>query len=130
MNVDRPGPQGHENIFKKVDFLLLQLVRTPLSRASGRRRRAVRYIVTLGRRILCLGLDGDFHVCTRFEADFLTLFIRERVVDAYFPIQMIRALNGYLSFFWFTWEWGLDNFFNRPRHDGTWFFAHNPPHEQ
>jgi len=73
---------------------------------------------------LCLSLDGDFHVRTRFEAYFRTLFIRQGVFDAYFSIQMIPAFNGYLRFFWLAWKWGLYDLLNRPRQDGTGFFAH------
>jgi len=46
----------------------------------------VRFITGFGRGFVCLGRDGDFHVRTGFEADLLTLFIRQRVVDAYFSI--------------------------------------------
>ena len=70
-----------------------------LSRPGGGRRRGVRFITTLGRCSVCLSRDGDFHVRTGFEADLLALFIRQRVVDAYFSIKMIPAFNGYLCFF-------------------------------
>ena len=46
----------------------------------------MRFITGFGRGFVCLGRDGDFHVRTGFEADLLTLFIRQRVVDAYFSI--------------------------------------------
>jgi hypothetical protein len=47
----------------------------------------VRFITVFGRGFVCLGCDGDFHGRTGFEADLLTLFIRQRVVDAYFDIN-------------------------------------------
>jgi hypothetical protein len=86
----------------------------------------VRFSTALGHCSVCLSRDGDFDVRTGLEAYLLTLFIRQRVVDAYFSIQMIPAFNGYLCFFWLAWKWGLNDLLNRPRQDGTWFFAHYP----
>jgi hypothetical protein len=71
-----------------------------------------------------LGFDGDLHLRTRFEAYLVAVFVRQSVVNSYFPIQMIRSFHGDLCFLRFTRKWGLDDFFNRSRQNGTRLFAH------
>ncbi len=95
------------------------------SLAVARRGGGGRFIATILKRCsLGLSLDGDFYVRTSFEAYFLTVVIRQGIVNAYFSIQMIPAFNRYLCLFWFAWKWGLDNFVDRTRQDGIRFCAH------
>jgi hypothetical protein len=58
------------------------------------RRGGMRFSITLGRCSLGLSLDGDFHVRACLKAYFLTLVIRQGIVDAYFSRRLQFTVPG------------------------------------
>src|SRR5216684_393049 len=101
---------------------LFSFVRRVLASLAGR---ALVFFVAFYNRIRRVGFDRDFHLGARFETYLDSIFIRERVLDSYLPIQMIGGLHDDLRFFRLTWQWRFDDLVDSSRKDGIWFFGHN-----
>jgi hypothetical protein len=78
--------------------------------------------ITVDSCVLSIGFNDYLYVRTPLESYLAAVFIRQRVVDPYFAIQMIPPFHGDLCFFWLIRKWGLDYSFDLSRQDSTRFF--------
>lgn len=72
-------------------------------------------------RVLGIGFHRDFHWGALFELYLIAVLVLQGVLDTDLSIQVIRVLDGDLSFFRFLREGGRDDFFDRSRLGGFWF---------
>src|SRR5579872_3864077 len=70
-----------------------------------------------------VGFDDYVDLGAGLEADGFSLGGDHVVFDADLAIQMVGAFDGDLSFFRFTWDPGLNDFFDGPGKSCTWLFG-------
>lgn len=82
-------------------------------------------LLVLWGSVFRIGFHGEFDVSPLFELDLVSLGVFQSVLDPYFPIEIIRIVDGNFCLFRESRRVGLDDLAHCGRFLNLWFARHS-----